>query len=110
MSVFRKAVTRKTISGATIVDGYRVAGTPTSSTIQASVQPLTPHEVEQLPEGRRNQKNFWLFTDTELNMKTAENPDLVTIDGEDFEVMKVHPWQNGVISHFKILVMKKLET
>ena len=109
-SSFRKTLTRKTKTGPdTIVDGYAVLSATTDSTFLASVQPLMPQEIEHLPEGRRNSKTYWLYTDEDLNMITANNADQVEIDSELYEVWKKESWQNGVIPHFKILVGKMLE-
>jgi len=112
-SSFRKSLPRRTFAAGTIVKGRFIEGAPTDTAIFASVQPLKAHEIMQLPEGRRNSKSFWLFTDTKLNVideLNKINPDLITIDSELFEVFKIEPWQNNVIPHFKVMVMKKLET
>lgn len=109
MSSFRRAlvVTRKTAG--TVVDGLYVEGVTSSINITASVQPLMPEEVDQLPEGKRTSDPRWLFTYTELNPASSANPDLVSIDGSLYEVDKVGQWQNNVINHYKCLVYKQLE-
>lgn len=103
---FRKTLTRKTKVAGTVVDGIYTDGATTSSEITASVQPLKPEEIEQLPEGRRNSDPLWLFTATKLNTVTTANPDLVVINSADYEVFQISPWQNNVLSHYKCLVMK----
>jgi hypothetical protein len=108
-SSFRKQLIRKTKAAGTIVNGVFVDGATTPTNIMASVQPLKPHEIEHLPEGRRDSQAYWLFTDTKLNTVTSANPDLITIDNEDYEVNKIEPWQNNVLSHYKVLVVKVLE-
>lgn len=109
MSSFRKQIVRKTKATGTIIDGIFTEGATTPTNIMASIQPIKPHEVEQLPEGRRDSQSYWLFTDIALNMITSSNPNLVTIAGEDYEVFKVEPWQNGILNHYKCLVSKVLE-
>ncbi len=76
--------------------------------IFASVQPLAAQETLLLPENRREVKNFKLFTDTKLlaTEKGGDNADYVVIDGLDYEVMRVDPWQNAVISHYRVIVSK----
>jgi hypothetical protein len=109
MNGFRRQLARKTKAAGSVTNGYFTDGATTPTNIMASVQPIKPHEVEQLPEGRRDSQSYWLFTDTALNMVTSANPDLITINGEDYEVFKCEPWQNNVISHYKVLVSKVLE-
>ena len=108
-SSFRRTLIRKTKVPGTIVDGVYTDGAITPTDILASTQPLTPHEIQQLPEGRRNSKSYWIFTDTALNMITSANPDLIEIDSKDYEIYKVEPWQNGLLNHYKCLVVEVLE-
>lgn len=105
-SSFRKPYTVKIAATGTWLNGIFIPGTPTTSTIYASVQPLKPEDIQQLSEGRRNSKLFWIFTDTKLNDVTTKNPDKIVINGEDYEVDKIEAWQNEVISHYKVLVVK----
>ena len=110
MSSFRKTLNRKTASSGTVVNGrWSSESYAANGTILASVQPLEMHEMEALPEGRRNHKAYWLFTSTQLNIVGTQNPDIITIDSEDYEVIKQQPWQNGVISHYETLVVEVLE-
>lgn len=103
--IARKALLRQVKAQGTITNGIFTEGAETQYSFTASVQPLNPAEIEQLPEGRRNKKPLWLFTSTKLNEVTSSNPDIVIIDGERYEVDKVHPWQNGILNHYKCLVM-----
>lgn len=107
MSQFRKTLTRYTKDVGTVVDGHFVEGITTESTIQASLQALKPEDIQQLPEGRRNSKIFFLFTDTKLNLVTSANPDLIVVNSENYEVDKEEAWQNGVINHYKYLIVKE---
>ena len=113
MSIFRKPLTRKIRKAHTIgLDGSFIPDpTTTDSIIQASVQPLRAHEVQNLEEGKRNLEWYWLFTTTRLNVVTDKNPDLIEIDGDDYEVHKIEPWQNGqILDHYKCLVTRILES
>lgn len=74
--------------------------------IIASVQPLTERELQSLPEGRRNKDAFTLFSSDLLNTLDEQNPDIVVIDGEDYEVFKRATWGNKIINHYKYIVVK----
>jgi hypothetical protein len=107
MSSFRHAVTVTKRTTGTLVDGIYTDAASTSSVIQASVQPAGDSDVQTLPEGRRERKAFRLYTDSELvSLQESENPDRVYLYAEDYEVVTKNPWQNGVINHFKYIVVK----
>ena len=102
MMTFRTStLTVKTPGAITLVNGRASQAAPTLSTIQASVQPLTMHQMQSLPEGRRNSKSFTIFTDTNLGMITDKNPPIVTIENEEYEIWKKASWQNGIINHYQ---------
>lgn len=74
---------------------------------KASVQPTPAEEMQMLEEGYRTKDSFTLYTDFEL--KTTKRdflPDLVVIDGEKFEVIKVAKWQNNLIPHYEVIVIR----
>ena len=106
-SSFRKPLTLKRFVAGAYVNGRWIEGASTPSTIQASVQPPTPDDMLLLPEGRRRQAEFLLFTDTKLltaDSNTGINADEITINGEQYEVIGIWEWQNNVINHFKVIV------
>lgn len=103
---FRKTYTVTRVTVGSITDGYYTNGTSNTFDIQASIQPLKPSDVQQLPEGRRNKKMFTVFTDTELQVVTSSNPDKLSIYGEVYELDQEEVWQNGVINHYKYLAIK----
>jgi hypothetical protein len=97
---------RRLASGA-YVDGTWQAEIVTSTfDIRASVQPLKPKEMETLPEGRRNSQAYRIYTDIELHTTRHQNPDRVELFGEEFEILSVAVWQNGIISHYKAIAVK----
>jgi hypothetical protein len=107
MSSFRKAVTITKRTTGTLVDGIYTDGAGVTSVIQASIQPAGDSDVQTLPEGRRERKAFRLYTITDLvSLQESENPDRATLFGEEYEVVTKNPWQNGVIPHFKYIVVK----
>lgn len=62
-----------------------------------------------LPEGRRQTEAFRLYTETRLiaaNDNTGVNADLVEYEGADYEVLSVDRWKNGILPHYKIVVVK----
>jgi len=63
-----------------------------------------------LPEGRRNRETYLIYTSTELmsvDVNGQLNPDIVVLNGNDFEIIQVEPWQNGIYSHYKAVASKK---
>lgn len=105
--LFRRAITHRWYTGGEMVKGRWVEGTFKENTIQASVQPLTAHQIQMLPEGRRNSKSYSIYTNADLGMKSEENPHSVIIDEEEYEIVYKSPWQNKVISHYQYLVVKR---
>jgi hypothetical protein len=102
----RMALTVSRLAVGTYVKGVFTEGTTSAIVITASVQSASPHDLESLPEGRRNAKTYRLYTDTRLRLVTMSNPDKVGIFGETYEVNLENAWQNGLINHYKYIVTK----
>lgn len=109
MNIFRKItknVRRKQSQGYTGAFGN--ADTETTFQIRCSFQPLEPDEMKIVPEGRRDEESFKLYTNTEL--LTAEsngnNPDIVEHDGQDFEVISCGDYHNKLIEHYKVICVR----
>ena len=101
-------VTRPDMAG-TWQKGRYIESTKSTFEITASVQPLSPKEMEMLPEGRRNKESYRIYTDTELNPASQDskiNADIIEINGNNFEVLGCNRWQNGILNHYKILASK----
>ena len=111
MSSFRSTFTLKRKSAAdTYVNGKLVAGATTTTTIEASVQPLKGQEMLLLPEARRTSQAVNIYTDTQLrlaNTAAGYNADIVSAFGSDFEIISCEPWQSNVINHYKAVGIKK---
>lgn len=63
--------------------------------VQASVQPLSDKELQQLPEGMRNQGTVWVFSDCELlTVSTSECrvPDRFECNGVTYQIQSVEDW------------------
>ena len=94
------------------VNGIWQPGAPTTLTARCSVQPSNQNDMEMLPEGRRDRQAFTLYGRTELKMaddNAETNADRVEIYGDMFEVTHVERWTNGIINHFKSIVVKEAE-
>lgn len=63
-------------------------------TIQASVLPMDGRELERLPEGMRGDRQLLVvYTTTELQtQRNGFEPDIIEIDGNDYEVQTVKNW------------------
>lgn len=115
MNSFRKEFTviRKATGSydqATEVGFFKTTGPDLTFKIKASKQPVKGSEMAQLPENRRENSLFKMFTDTELftaEKGSSGNADIIKIDGDDYEVVQCLPWLNGVFNHYKIFVSKR---
>lgn len=105
---FRKIISCIGKTGGTFnADGVWVEGTETPFEIVGDIQSLSTYEISQLPEGRRLSKSFRIFSETKLNGIGNENPDIVLIDGERYEVLATYPHQeHNVIDHYKMIIQK----
>lgn len=105
----RTTLTVTRLDAGSFVNGLWVEGSPSTFDIQCSVQPLTPDEMELVPEGRRDGEVFNLFTGTRLlpaNPPDSKNADKVSIDGRDYEVLSCARWQNRILPHYKAVVVQ----
>ena len=109
-SPFRKLRSAVRKAAGTHVDGTWVEGVETAFTFYGSLQPLTGKDMLSLPEGRRDRETYLIYTSTELmavDVNNQVNPDIVTINGNEFEIIQVEPWQNGIYNHYKAVASKK---
>ena len=110
MASFRKNLVVKHQAAGHRTDGVWYTGAETNDSITASVQPLKPFEVQNLSEGRRTRAPLWLITNTLLHLASMTTPDIVIINGERYEIETMEAWQNGVINHYKYLVVRTVES
>lgn len=112
MSSFRKPVTVLTESNGGYVDGVWVAGSRSSSTIQASVQPVDREGAKYLQswaQGRHFSDMVKIYTDSILNIAqedSGKQSDIVMANGYGYELKEIHFYQSGVINHFKYVGVK----
>jgi hypothetical protein len=107
-NVFRQARVFKRTTNGQYIDGKWVEDqSPTDVPVIASLQPLKPNELKQLPEGRRTNQSYKMYMDTELQTVTSQNPDTIVVAGKEFEVFSVASWQNNLINHYKAIIVAK---
>jgi hypothetical protein len=87
-------------------DGRALLSAPSTLSISASVQPLSGRDLQRLPEGMRAAERLKLYTTTPLAAIGA--PDVVTIDGDDYEVEHVERWTGfgAGADYYKIVARK----
>ncbi len=79
---------------------------------ECTIQPSTQTELMVLDEGLRDKSVFTLYTKTEIrSIREGDDqlPDLVVIDGIEHTVVKVMPWKNNIINHYKAMLVKSSE-
>lgn len=105
--VFRKNVPLERSTGGSYVNGRYVANTETV-TLKASVQPTSEKDLMTLPEGRRDMGSYTLYSEQPIYAAEQEgqNADIVTLYGDRYEVIDVARWGNGVIDHYKAIVVR----
>lgn len=112
MSSFRKrTILKRQVSEGSYIKGvYKLSADGVQEIpIMASVQSLNGQDMQLLDENRREIESYKIYSDTQLFAvvkDSGKNPDIVVIDGSDFEVVKVFPNKNNVINHYKAIVQK----
>lgn len=100
------AVTRL---GPAVVVGGRLEEPSTSSTFTVAgvLAPLSGRERERLPEGQRERATWQLFTPTQLRTASGTETlaDLVTVDGDAYEVAQVDEWA-GLGGFYRAVLVK----
>jgi hypothetical protein len=77
----------------TYTEGGYVAGTTSTFSIKASVQPVKGQELMRLPEGERLRDYLAVYTDTQLrSLQDDKAPDRISIEGYTYEVVAVDDW------------------
>ncbi len=84
------------------VDGKWVGDAPVQVTIEASVQPANDKQRKNVPEGYDVDSVLELGTEDELFVAergSKRKSDMVEIDGQQYDVIRLERWQNAIISH-----------
>lgn len=88
-------------------DGRYVSAAPSTTTVEACVQPVSGRKLLPLLEGRRTDEVRVVFTQSELFPVTpSQRADQLTIDGEQWEVFNVERWQHWGETHYRSLVSR----
>jgi hypothetical protein len=112
MSLFKPFTLLVQRSTGSYVEGEWVVAADKTFYIACSVQPITGERLKTLREGKRIAAANDIFTDMKLRPAdplTGTPGDIVTYDGYKWEVIEVHPWQNGLISHYACVVSRQKE-
>lgn len=90
--------------------GEWIDGEESEFQIKASVQATDAEVLNTLPEGYRTTESYTIFTDTKLLTSEANkrNADVVTIEGDKFQVIKITPWLNldYPTKHYETVLMR----
>lgn len=87
-------------------NGLWVEPEATRETVQTSLQPVGPEDMALLPEGRREQGAYALYTREPINTaREGVNADRVLINGRAYECLLAESWQNGLIPHYRSIVV-----
>jgi hypothetical protein len=92
-------------------DGRATSGASSTFTAACSVQRPKPHTLRKLQEGGHTDDAWYVDTVTPVrtrNESTGTPPDVVTIDGQPYEVFEV-AHVRGVIVHYETLVLRKFQ-
>lgn len=88
------------------VDGIIPPGTPSTFTIDASVQPVDGATLKDMPEGQLADESRVIFTQTELKTRTkTTEPDVIQIDGFNFRITKVQ-FFTVISNHYRCYAQK----
>lgn len=69
--------------------------------IQTSVQPPRPSDLQRLPEGRRTDRSYALYT-----KNVVLEGDLFILYDEVYEVLHVELWGNKVLPHYRAIAVR----
>lgn len=86
----------------TTVDGILTAGAASTSTIEASIQPVSGRDMKIFPEARHSEEDRIVYTVVELQLG-----DLITDAGLTWEVKNVKHWVEWDEEHWVSLVSKR---
>lgn len=82
---------------------------PIEDTIEAWVQPVSGDDIEKLPQGRRTNEVVKIYSLDEIfsaSTSDADMPDVIEIDGAEFEVENIYDWDDDG-AYWKALAVRK---
>ncbi len=69
---------------------------------KGTVQPSRPSDMKILPEARRVERAYTLYSRSQF-----KEGDRTAIDNEEYEILAVEVWQNGILPHYKAVATKR---
>lgn len=108
-----RTITRRRFAagGAYDADGKWVAGTPTDTSIRASVQEADAKDLELLELGERTRDPIKVYTVADVrtgDQHSGLEADHLLVDGATYRVLRVGP-RHSLIAHVKILAVRLRE-
>ena len=103
-------VTRSTPGDYGANTGDYVPGATSAFSARASVQPMSPRERKNLPEGLQTEDVRVMYTEEAIQAaddSTKALGDKVDIGGETFEAVKVEPWGGTLLPHYKSTLVRR---
>ena len=109
------AIPRKTLQARhkqDVLDEFERPLTPVTTPFKiynCTVQPYVGDTFQLAPDGFQGKDVFTLFTETLLTRGKEDSlikPDEVLINNIWFRVVKVKPWQVGLIPHYECIVVE----
>lgn len=90
-------------------NGNWIPAKETTNRVKAkgSIQPITGNDLAKLPESFKNVEALKVYTKQELRTvddTINQEPDILEIDGERYQVAKVEKWRQLSTNHYKAYV------
>lgn len=95
LAVFGSTVTLERRAAGAFVNGTWVAGSLTTSSISAAVQPAGVRDLLKLPEGERTEETIAIFTIAPLivsEVAGAQEGDRIIYQGRTYRVRAIDDW------------------
>ena len=109
---FGETITIRHYSAGVYTNGVYVPGGIASSVItQASVQPVTGEDLQQLPELERTKEVLKIYTAAEVylaDQRTGAPSDLLEIRGKVYKAYHVEPWNYDFV-FYKVFCVREKE-
>lgn len=86
--------------------GEYVEGTASDTIISCSMQPLSGEHLQALPEGRRAEDFYTIYTTEPLQTakENVRNADHIIFGGDTYVVSKVMQWEAGFLNHYQAIL------
>jgi prephenate dehydratase len=107
-----KIPVKRPVEGSYVKGRWVEGANPIPFTITGSVQPTSGDKLQTLLEGKRVSSIYEIITDTKLEVTdplTGKTGDIVTIFGQDHEVIQCMPWQNNILPHYSCIAIREKE-